>query len=133
MNAQRPTLLITGLSLLLGCSTPAVGPAETPRLRKSNHPQNLEFVEFHQLKLISQQRPQGYPIEAKKGGIQGTVVVDMAIDETGTVYSALAISGPIELREVSEQNAFTFKFRPYAPAGVPIRIHSHLTNVWELR
>lgn len=124
------------LSVLVGAFTPS----DLPIKQQNNHAgsqlansEALEFVEFKNLKLISQSPPSRYPSEAKARGIQGTVVVDFAINESGNVYSAKAITGPPELFAASEQNALGMRFHPYTREGTPVKVHSHLTNVWKLR
>jgi protein TonB len=44
-----------------------------------------------------------YPREAAKKNIQGIVVVQFVVDETGKVKEVQAISGPAELREEAER------------------------------
>ncbi|MEP7336587.1 MAG: TonB family protein [Acidobacteriota bacterium] len=73
-------------------------------------------------------RPQpGYPNSAKQGRIQGAVQVHVYIDEIGIVTEAKAISGPAELRKVSEEAAKQWRFKPTILGGRVLKVHGVLT------
>ncbi len=81
-----------------------------------------------------------YPADAKAAGLEGTVFVDVVIDETGKVISALAAtdvrkiskgpgSEPVEvppadpiLREAAEKAALEATFSPTQLSGKPVKI-----------
>ena len=58
-----------------------------------------------------------FPPEARGSAINGTVLVSVAIDDTGSVISAKAIEGPFVFRRVSEDAARKWKFRPATRDG----------------
>ena len=92
-----------------------------------------------------------YSAEAKAAGLEGTVLVDVVIDEAGAVVSALAatdtrkMSAPgkdpdqVEispadpiLREAAEKAALEAKFAPTQLSGVPVKISGTLVYVFAL-
>lgn len=63
-----------------------------------------------------------YPKEAREAKIEGTVNVQITIDENGNVMTATAVSGPDMLREVSEKAARDSKFAPSYLSGRPVKV-----------
>jgi TonB family protein len=63
-----------------------------------------------------------YPPEAKKEGIKGNVVAEIIIDETGSVESARALSGPDALKDVALEAAKKWKFRVSRISGKRVKI-----------
>jgi len=93
-------------------------------------------------KALSLPKPE-YPAEARAAGVEGTVYVDVVIDESGTVVSAVAATDtrkirrpgidaevdvppadPI-LRDAAQKAALKTKFSPTL-VGVPVRISGTL-------
>jgi tetratricopeptide (TPR) repeat protein len=66
-------------------------------------------------------RPE-YPSEARQVGASGTVLVKLVIDECGNVISATAVSGPAQLRRVSEDAARHSKFSPTLLSDLPVKV-----------
>lgn len=86
-------------------------------------------------------RPE-YPAEARVAGLEGTVLVDVVIDESGTVISATAATEPREikmrgadaaeekeiapadplLRGAAEKAAWQAKFSPTLLSGTPVKV-----------
>ncbi|HJU91784.1 MAG TPA: TonB family protein [Pyrinomonadaceae bacterium] len=63
-----------------------------------------------------------YPDPAKRMRTQGTVTVDVVLDESGKVVSAIATSGPAILREASVQAALKARFSPTKLSGQPVKV-----------
>jgi TonB family protein len=63
-----------------------------------------------------------YPEAAKRMRAIGTVSVDVVLDETGKVVSAVATSGPAILREASVQAALKARFSPTKLSGQPVKV-----------
>ena len=63
-----------------------------------------------------------YPDGAKRMKIQGVVTVEVVLDETGKVISALATSGPAMLREAATQAAKRARFSPTKLSGMPVKV-----------
>ena len=72
-------------------------------------------------KAISLPRPD-YPADAKAAGAEGVVVVQVTIDEQGSVTEARAVSGPKMLQEVSVKAALQAKFLPTLLQGEPVKV-----------
>ena len=63
-----------------------------------------------------------YPEAAKRMRTQGTVIVEVVLDETGKVVSANATSGPPMLREAAVQAALKARFSPTKLSGQPVKV-----------
>jgi TonB family protein len=63
-----------------------------------------------------------YPDAAKRMRTAGTVSVDVVLDESGRVVSAVATSGPTILREAAVQAALRARFSPTKLSGQPVKV-----------
>jgi TonB family protein len=63
-----------------------------------------------------------YPDAAKRLRMGGVVTVDVVVDETGKVISAVASSGPAVLRDVAVQAALRARFSPTKLSGQPVKV-----------
>ncbi len=77
-------------------------------------------------KAISKPTP-AYPAIAKAARQQGTVSVQILVDETGKVVSATAMSGPPLLRQAAVQGAFQTRFSPTTLSGQPVKVSGTIT------
>lgn len=77
-------------------------------------------------KAISKPQP-AYPLTAKAAHTQGTVVVKVLVDETGSVVSAEAVSGHPLLRPAAIAAARQAKFSPTLLSGKPVKLSGLLT------
>jgi TonB family protein len=68
-----------------------------------------------------------YPAEARDKGISGEVMVEVTIDESGNVESALALSGPSQLQEAALRAARQARFSVTALSGKPVKVVGILT------
>src|SRR5262249_15800199 len=94
-------------------------PAEVPRIiRKSGG--------VLQASATSRVEPE-YPPLAKAAHVTGAVVVEVTIDESGTVISAKAISGPPLLKDAAVNAALQWKFAPTVLSGVPVKVIGTIT------
>jgi bla regulator protein blaR1 len=121
------TLLCGALVLgaaVLACRTPS-GP--------STAPSPIVEVAFSQIKVRNQPPAPSYPADAKIKGIQGTVVVEVLIDEQGGVTKVEAVSGPEELRPTAETYAGTWTFEPCLVNGRPVKARFPLVMPFKLR
>jgi len=64
----------------------------------------------------------GYPETARRLRMSGIVSVEVIVDETGKVISAVATSGPTPLREVAVQAALHARFSPTKLSGQPVKV-----------
>jgi len=63
-----------------------------------------------------------YPESAKRLRMSGLVSVEVVVDETGKVISAVATSGPAILRDVAVQAALRARFSPTKLSGQPVKV-----------
>jgi TonB family protein len=77
-------------------------------------------------KAISKPQPP-YPAIAKAARAQGTVVVQVTVDETGGVTSAKAVAGHPLLQAAAAAAARQAKFSPTLLAGKPVKVSGVLT------
>jgi protein TonB len=68
-----------------------------------------------------------YPPIARKLGIQGTVAVQVLIDETGQIISAKAISGSPFLADAAQKAAFQARFSPTRLSDQPVKVSGVIT------
>ena len=66
--------------------------------------------------------PPAYPDAAKRMRTAGTVSVDVVLDESGKVVSAVATSGPPILRDAAVQAALKARFSPTKLSGQPVKV-----------
>lgn len=67
-----------------------------------------------------------YPDNARKAGVKGCVMIEMLIDEKGSVFSAEAVKGPELLRDSAVRAAMLWKFKPKLVNGQPVRSVAHV-------
>lgn len=72
-------------------------------------------------KAISLPKPE-YPPEAKAAGADGVVVVQLTIDEQGTVTEARAVSGHPLLQQAAVNAALQARFPPTLLSGEPVKV-----------
>ena len=77
-------------------------------------------------KAISKPAP-AYPPIAKAAGAQGTVTVQILVDETGNVISAMAVSGHPLLQAAAVAAAKKTRFPPTMLSGLPVKITGVIT------
>ncbi|HEX8117466.1 MAG TPA: energy transducer TonB [Pyrinomonadaceae bacterium] len=68
-----------------------------------------------------------YPPIAKAAGVQGTVAVQIVIDELGKVVSAKATSGNPLLLNAAVQAAYRARFTPTVLGGQPVKVTGSIT------
>ncbi|MBV9928819.1 MAG: energy transducer TonB [Acidobacteria bacterium] len=68
-----------------------------------------------------------YPPIAKAAGVQGTVAVQIVIDEQGKVISAKAASGHPLLLNAAVQAAYRARFTPTILGGQPVKVTGSIT------
>jgi TonB family protein len=83
-------------------------------------------------KVISKPSPR-YPADARAAGVSGVVEVAVTIDEEGRVLKAVAVSGPVELREAAVEAARKARFSPTRLSGQPVKVSGRLSYNFSLR
>ncbi|MCA1607213.1 MAG: energy transducer TonB, partial [Acidobacteria bacterium] len=64
----------------------------------------------------------GYPDAARRLRMNGLVSVEVVVDETGKVISAVATSGPAVLRDGAVHAALRARFSPTKLSGQPVKV-----------
>ena len=76
-------------------------------------PEPVDEFLVSQMPVLANEYRIPYPPEAKKKGVQGSVVMDIIVDEKGVVRDAKLVSGPGEgLNEAALEAVKKFKFSP---------------------
>ena len=77
-------------------------------------------------KAISLPKPD-YPPEARAAGANGTVTVQVTIDEAGNIIAAKAIAGHPLLQQAAVNAAFGARFSPTTLMGEPVKVTGVIT------
>jgi protein TonB len=77
-------------------------------------------------KIITKPAPV-YPVLAKQARVQGTVTVEITIDEQGRVVFAQATSGHPLLRPAAQQSAYQARFSPTTISGQHVKVSGIIT------
>lgn len=73
-----------------------------------------------------------YPDTARRLRMSGMVTVEVVVDETGKVISAVASSGPAILRDVAVQAALKARFSPTKLSGQPVKVSGSINYKFAL-
>lgn len=105
-----------------------VKPAPTPAPEAPKRKQDLVRVTSTVLagKAVAKPVPP-YPPIAKQARQEGTVAVQIVVDEQGRVVSAKAASGPALLLAAAERAAYQARFSPTMLNGQPVKISGVIT------
>lgn len=91
-------------------------------------PPNIVRVSGGVLRGKAIRKPQpSYPGMAKAAGVEGAVAVEVTVDESGTVYSARAISGHPLLRDAAVTAARGWTFKPTLRQGKRVMVIGTIT------
>jgi len=115
-----------------------VAPAETPAAKsqpndnadsKPEDPAHVATAEPGKRKPISggvlNNKALSLPkpdVPAAAAGIEGVVVVQVTVDEQGTVIEARPVSGPVPLQQISTSAALLARFTPTLLMGEPVKV-----------
>ncbi len=81
--------------------------------------------------IVSKVNPK-YPPDAKKAGIQGTVVLDAVVGKTGSVEKLDVASGPNELQQSALDAVRQWKYKPFLLNGEPIEVKTTVSVFYTL-
>ena len=112
-----------------------------PRMEPSKPQQGLPtqgisgevMFDFSRIKIRHQPPAPRYPAYAKIHRVQGTVVVELIIDETGKPSMATVVEGPPELFLTALDYALEWDFEPAQLNGIPVKAKFKLTMPFRLR
>jgi protein TonB len=77
-------------------------------------------------KILSKPAPP-YPPIARQARVEGTVTVEILVDEQGRVVSAQATNGHPLLRVAAQQSAYQARFSPTTISGQPVKVSGVIT------
>jgi TonB family protein len=83
-------------------------------------------------KAISKPAP-AYPAIAKAARAQGTVVVQIVVDESGRVGEAVAVSGHPLLQQAASASVRQWRFTPTLFSGQPVKVSGTVTVNFNLQ
>jgi len=121
-------ILLAGASLL-GATALASRSLPTQRSRTQERP---VLRSSESMKVRFQPDPPAYPPDAKKQRIQGTVVVELVVDENGIPVRAHAVKGPQALRGTAVAYALGWRFEPALRDGKPMSARFQLSMPFRL-
>jgi protein TonB len=81
--------------------------------------------------LIEKTVPQ-YPAIAKAARIQGTVVLQATISQTGQIENLRVISGPPMLQQAAVDAVRSWRYKPYLLNGIPADVETTINVVFNL-
>lgn len=88
--------------------------------------------DFSLIKVKHQPYPPEYPAYAKQRGVQGTVVVEIQVDEEGHPVKGPVRKGPRELMLSALGYALEWRFEPATWNGKAVKARFHLTMPFKL-
>ena len=82
--------------------------------------------------LLVSKAPIVYPIDAKKAGVSGTVVLSAIIGRDGTVEDLQVVSGPEMLQQAALDSVKQWRYRPYLLNGDPVEVRTTINIIFTL-
>ena len=73
-----------------------------------------------------------YPIDAKKAGVSGTVVLTAVIGTDGLVKDLQVVSGPDLLQQAALDAVKMWRYRPYLLNGQPVEVRATINIIFTL-
>ena len=97
-----------------------------PAEQASGHPSAQASKEEMAGLLVKKVQP-SYPEAARKGHIQGAVILRAAISKDGDVENLQVVSGPPELTPSAIEAVKQWKYRPYMKDGHAVEVETDIT------
>lgn len=118
---------IVALFVFAACCT-MIGSAQNSSGSPSQvqNPQTVRVSAAVMQRIVDNRALPQYPKQALTKGIQGDVVFDIVVDETGKIVQHQAVQGDPLLITASDQALRDYRFRPYLLNGIPVRVESQL-------
>lgn len=82
--------------------------------------------------MLEEHRFPIYPIDAKKAGVQGTVVLDAIIGKDGSIHDLNVVSGPDMLQQAALDAVNSWRYRPYMLNGKPVEVRTKINVIFTL-
>jgi len=81
--------------------------------------------------IVSKTQPV-YPIDAKKAGVSGAVVLTAVIGMDGLIKDLQVVSGPEMLQQAALDAVNSWRYRPYLLNGQPVEVHTNFNVIFTL-
>jgi TonB family protein len=82
--------------------------------------------------LLESKVPPVYPIDAKKAGVSGAVVLQATIGTDGSVKDLRVVSGPEMLQQAAVDAVKQWRYRPYLLNGQPVEVRTTINIIFTL-
>ena len=82
--------------------------------------------------MLSSKTPPVYPIDAKKAGVTGTVVLTAVIGTDGLIKDLQIVSGPDLLQQAAIDAVRQWHYRPYLLNGQPVEVRTQINIIFTL-
>ncbi|HKN21312.1 MAG TPA: TonB family protein [Terracidiphilus sp.] len=82
--------------------------------------------------MLISKTPPVYPIDAKKAGVSGTVVLSAVIGTDGLIKDLQIVSGPDMLQQAAVDAVKQWRYRPYLLNGAPVEVHTTINIIFTL-
>jgi TonB family protein len=103
----------------------SVTPRVEPGVPPPDAPQPRPAAEIVPGKLVSRSQP-AYPDEAKRLGIEGTVILHAVITKDGKLKDVRATEGETRLASAAETAVRKWKYTPYTLNGEPVEVDTEI-------
>ena len=111
---------------------PPSGAATAPTPGAAPPPRTITISPGIAVGLLELHRYPIYPIDAKKAGVQGTVVLDAIIGKDGTIRDLNVVSGPDMLQQAAIDAVQSWRYRPYMLNGEPVEVRTKINVIFTL-
>jgi periplasmic protein TonB len=137
-DPRRPAIVAEGakaprdveVTNLSPSTTPEAAPAENGEPESDSSVRAVSEVE--PATLASKVEPK-YPEAARRAGVEGTVLLDATIDESGAVTDLQVLRGlPLGLSEAAVEAVSRWKYRPARGRAGPVTSHKTIRIVFRL-
>ena len=124
---------VTDVKIKAAPAPPAVSGAAQSADPASNIPQRVRVSQGVVAGLLIHKVTPVYPPEAKRAGVQGTVVLAAVIGKDGAIKSLHVLSGPSTLVDAAIGAVQQWRYRPYLLLGEPVDVDTQITVNFILR
>lgn len=114
------------INLDLGGSKPRTSPPAQPAAAATTAANAAEPVSADAPEVLSRPSKPVYPRLAEQMKVEGSVILQVNIDKTGTIVDTQVLSGPPILAAAAEEAVRQWRFRPRYKNGEPIETKAHV-------
>ncbi len=115
-------IILTAVAILIIPFSMDIQAAEVMGAGFTSADSTFEFFSVEQKPVILHKGAPYYPEIARKAGVEGTVVIDILIDENGDVEKAEIFKSVPELDEAAREAALKCKFKPAKNNGKAVKV-----------